>query len=214
MEFRKIHNDRKKLLRENKENDFVLVEGENKVMISAPHGVVQTRLGKSKYAERGSLATALFLSKRKKTFLIAKTKNNFDDANFDVVSPYKDAIDELATRGRINYLLDFHGLASFRDCDINLGTNFEHNTENDKRLLNILVKKLENADFKVSCDTPFKSGGTTVAGYTKQRHKNMWTIQIEINCKITNEKENFEKWKSLLEIFEEFIDMMIEKDLS
>ncbi len=212
MEFRQIHNDRKKLLRENKENDFVLVEGENKVLISAPHGVVQTRLGKSKYPEKGSLATALFLSNRKKTYLIAKTKNNFDDANFDMISSYKDEIDSLATKGKIKYVLDFHGLASFRECDINLGTNFEHNTESDKQLLNSLMSFLEKEGFKVSCDTPFKSGGTTVAGYTKQRHKDLWTIQIEINCKITNEKENFAKWKSLLGIFEKFIDKLIEKD--
>ncbi len=205
MEFRKLHQDRKKLLRENKENDFVLVKGEREVMISAPHGVVQTRLGKSKFPEKGSLATAFYLAKKTNSYFIAKTKNNFDDANFDENCPYKDEIDRLATMGKIRYLLDFHGLAAFRECDINLGTNFEHNTEKNSELLNFLISLLKEGGFSLSCDTPFKSGPRTIAGYIKNRHKDMWTIQIEINCKITNQKENFDKFKKLIEIFERFI---------
>lgn len=211
MEFRKLHNERKKFLNENRELDFVLKEGENRVLFSAPHGVSQTRLGKAKFQEKGSLATALYLSKRKKTYLIAKTKNNFDDANFDLVSPYKDEIDRLATKGKIDFVLDIHGLATHRNCDTNLGTNFEQNTEVNKNLLNYLIELLRSGGFSVSCDTPFKSGGTTIAGYTKQRHKDLWTIQIEINCSITNKKENFERWKNLLAILEKFVDKLTTK---
>jgi len=43
-----IHKDRKKFVSANKTKDHVLVSGENHVLLSAPHGVKQTRLGKQK----------------------------------------------------------------------------------------------------------------------------------------------------------------------
>lgn len=69
----------------------------------------------------GSLATALYLQKETNSFLIAKTKNNNDDANFDEKSEYKDTIYSLIETKGIKYVIDFHGLAAKRDCDINLG---------------------------------------------------------------------------------------------
>ncbi len=174
-------------------------------MLSAPHGVSQTRLGKNKVAEPGSLATAIYLQKVCETYLIAKTKNNFDDANFDEVSPYKDEVDKLATMSKITHIIDFHGLASFREMDINLGTHFENNTETDKKLLDWLGKELIKEGFVVSYDCPFMGKGNTIAGYTKKRHPNLWTLQVEINCAITNKKENFDRYKKLLGVFEKFI---------
>lgn len=211
MDYRKLHKDRRRFLSDNKEKDFTLINGKNYVLLSSPHGVYQTRLGKAKVPEIGSLATSLYLSRAKQTYFIAKTKNNFDDANFDMVSSYKDAIDVLATSGKIRYVLDFHGMAAFRDIDINLGTNFEQNTKEDKKLLDYLIKELKEKGFSVSCDTPFKSGGSTIAGYTKARHNNLWTLQIEINCKITNKKENFEKWQLLLTVFEKVLEKIIKE---
>jgi len=206
MDFRKLHQHRKAFLRENKEEDYLLIEGSRKVILSAPHGVSQLRLGKSKVAEPGSLATALYLQKVCDTYLIAKTKSNFDDANFDEVSAYKDEIDRLATMSKITHVIDFHGLASFREMDINLGTHLEQNTQTDPKLLDWLGKELEKEGFRVSYDSPFMGKGNAIAGYIKKRHPDLWTLQVEINCSITNKKENMDKYKLLLQVLERFIN--------
>jgi len=206
MDYRKLQHDRKKFLRENKGKSFAVIEGENNVILSAPHGVVQTRLGRVKVSEQGSLASVIYLQKRTNSYLIAKTSNNFDDANFEANCEYKDEIDRLATRGKIRYLFDFHELAPYRACDINLGTNLEQNTNVNKKLLDELIKLLETNGFIVSCDFPYRGGGNAIAGYIKKRHSNMWTLQVEINSRLSYRKENFEKYMLLLDIFEKFIN--------
>ena len=96
--FEKLHNVRKRLIEENNRKDHVIIEGNNNIIISAPHGVSQVRLGKQKPSEIGSLATALFLRNNSNSFLIVKTRNNNDDANFDEVSNYKNSIKKLINK--------------------------------------------------------------------------------------------------------------------
>ena len=55
-------------------------------------------------------------------------------------------------------------------------------------------------------------GKNTVSGYIKNFHPEAWTIQIEINCKITNNKDNFEKFENLLNCFSNWLDCIIKKN--
>ena len=64
--------ERKNFLEVNKSKDNVLINGNNNILLSAPHGVSQVRLGKPKHSEIGSLTTALFLQKYSNCFLIAR----------------------------------------------------------------------------------------------------------------------------------------------
>ena len=95
--FNQLHNERISFLEVNKNKDNFVINGHNNILLSAPHGVSQVRLGKPKHSEIGSLTTALFLQKHTDCFLIAKTKNNCDDANFDEKSKYKDNIINFST---------------------------------------------------------------------------------------------------------------------
>ena len=110
--FGKIHNRRKAFLKENDKIDHVVIYGRKGVLLSAPHGVNHVRLGKEKYREVGSLATALELQRRTDCFLIAKTQNSGDDANFDSNCKYRKSIERLIEKGQIKYLIDFHGLSA------------------------------------------------------------------------------------------------------
>ena len=204
--FKSLHDNRKKFLEENKCKDHVVISGTNNVLISAPHGVSQVRLGRLKYQEIGSLTTALYLHKATNSYLIAKTKNNNDDANFDECCRYRDSIDRLVDSGVIKYLIDMHGLGAHRKCDINLGVNLGKNIETNVKLLDNLKRALKNAGFCVVIDQPFMAGGITISGGMKLRHPELWTIQIEINCAITNRPENFEKYSKLLCVLREWID--------
>lgn len=203
--FGKIHNKRKEFLKENAKNDHKIIEGKKSVLISAPHGVNHVRLGKEKYREVGSLACAIELQKRTDCFLIAKTKNNGDDANFDPNCRYRKSIEKLVESGKIKYLIDFHGLGAKRECDINLGVHLGKNVESYPQMLEKLKSALIKNDFKVEIDNPFMGGSQTISGGMKNKYPSLWTLQVEINCAITNKVENFIKFERLLSVFEDWI---------
>ena len=116
MTYNEFRNLRINFLEEHGRKDHVLLKGTSNILISAPHTVSQVRLGKRKPAEIGTLSVALALHKFSNTFMIAKTKNNYDDANFDQVSSYKDSIDDLVMKHKIDYIIDLHGRPSWHCC--------------------------------------------------------------------------------------------------
>jgi hypothetical protein len=204
--FNKFINRRKTFLNQNQFNDHTIMSGTNNILISAPHGVPQVRLGKHKFQEPGSLSTALHIYDKTNSFIIAKTKCNNDDANFDEASEYKNNIKKLIKEHKIKYVLDFHGLASHRDCDINLGVHLGKNIKTNVELFNKLHYNLIKAGFKVSIDQPFMAGARTISGTTANEFEDVWSLQIEINCNITNRKENFDLNKKMLKIFIDWIN--------
>ena len=206
--FKVIHKERKTFLKANASKNFTFLQGTNPVLISAPHGVSQVRNGKHKTAEIGSLATALHIAKQTNSFMIAKTKNCYDDANWDELSPYKQKVSEIVKRNNIKYVIDFHGLASKREMDINLGTHLGHNIETNTGIFDDLIWQLRKNKFVVSIDNPFAGGSQTIAGYAKNNFENLWTLQIEINAGLTNNIKNTEKLEKLLSILTIWIETL------
>ena len=194
--------NRKKFLKENSNEDFVYFDNDSKILLSAPHGVPQTRLGKKQHEEPGSLAFALELYKRLNCNFIAKTKNNFDDVNFDQHSPYKTQIARELEKTQIGHIIDFHGLSSKRDMDVNFGINFGNNIKRDEKLFDKLLRAVKKAGFVCSIDNPFCGNPATIAGTFNDR---AWTIQIELNSKITNNPQARERLSKLLDIFEKWL---------
>ncbi len=206
--FNKINQERKSFLSLNESLDHKILIGQNNVLLSAPHGVSQVRLGKHKYQEKGSLATALYLQKVTNSFLIAKTKNNNDDANFDENCEYKNAIKKLIVKNNIKFIIDFHGLSSKRKMDINLGTHIGKNVENNLDKFNSLYNDLKQNNFIVTIDQPFMATRNTISSSMKRQFHQLFTIQIEINCAITNNIKNFRKYQSLLTILTQWINSL------
>ncbi len=192
--FKDYYFRRKLFLNENKDKDFVYNKTQSRILLSCPHGVPQTRLGFSKYAEIGALAVTLELAEKLNTNMIAKTSNNFDDANFDEVSPYKNKIKK--ELDNLSYIIDFHGLASRREMDVNLGTNFGRNVSANPKLFQKLARALRNAGLIVTVDNPFSGGNRTISGTFGN---DLWTVQIEINSSITNDRVQHKKLELLLE---------------
>lgn len=204
--FDTLHNLRRRFMKENEAIDHKVVEGDNHILISAPHGVSQIRLGKLKFKEIGSLATALYLSEKTGSYLIAKTQNNNDDANFDTDCAYRKTLKKLISDKGIKYLIDFHGLASKRGIDVNLGVHFGKNVETNEKLMTDLYNELVMHGYTCTVDQPFMAGLRTVSGGMKEEFPHLWTIQIEINSAITNQPENFTKYSRLLSILEDWIN--------
>lgn len=202
MNYAGLHKQRINFLERNKEKDNCILEGKGNILLSAPHGVGQVRLGKYKVAEIGSLTTALQMQNKLSFPLIAKTKNNFDDANFDDNSVYKRDMFDYIQRFGIKYVVDFHGLRADRPCDVNLGTHFGQNIQNNIPLFDDLVKRLEQNDFVVTVDQPFMANKNSISSSVKEKFGDIWSLQIEINCGITNNRKNFKKFSKLLDVLE------------
>lgn len=197
--FKKLTKKRKIILQQHCEEDLFYELKNGDVLVSIPHAVNQTRLGKVKYAEPGSVNLGLALKEMLNSSFIIKTKNNFDDANFDEKSKYKDKIKYMISSKGIKYVVDCHSLRKNRECDVNLGIRFGENIKTNIALYEELKHKLEEAGFVVTVDYPFYSNPNTIASYVAANF-DVWSIQLEVNSKITNESSNFKKFKRLLEI--------------
>ena len=204
--FNQIHSDRENFVNKNCRKDHIIINGKNKVIISAPHGVDQVRLGKLKYREIGSLASAIYLSSQTNSFLIAKTKNNCNDANFDEKSSYKKDLLRCIKHNGIKYVIDFHGLSNKRGLDINFGTHLGQNIASNELAFNLLYDELLKNSFIISIDQPFMGGVNTIAWFAKKNMDDVFSLQIEINCDITNKKENYDKFCVLLKILTNWIN--------
>ena len=194
---------RKNILERNSDIDSVFIEGNNYVLISIPHGVDQIRLGKYKVAEIGTIPLGVLLAKYTQSHILIKTKNSYDDANFDLDCDYRKKLKKLIKQYNIKYLIDIHGLAKWRDCDVNLGINIGQNIKQNEEQFNKLNTML-NSVFHVEIDNPFMGSGNTISCCINKEF-DIWTIQIEINCGITNYSKNIEKFNKLLNILVQWI---------
>ena len=174
-------------------------------LLSAPHCVSQNRLGRLKYSEEGSAKVAICISEKTNSSLIIKTENLFDDANFDLVNPYRQKIFKIIKKHNIKYLIDFHGMSSKRECDINLGTNFGQNIKADEKLFNVFYNELINAGFSVSIDNPFAAPFPTISASVAKEF-NIWALQVEINCSITDDLNSIVKLNKLINVFVDIIN--------
>lgn len=148
-------------------------------------------------AELGTIPVAYLISKETNSNLILKTQNLNDDANFDDVSDYRDEIYKMIEDRNCKYLFDIHGMAKSRKYDINLGINFGQNININVNLFNKIIEMFEKQNFSVSIDQPFSAGPRTISGNCAKKYK-IFTIQIEINCDITNNPKNIEKCNRLI----------------
>ena len=151
-----------------KEHDesFELLHGTGCVMISAPHSVEQTRNGAIKFAEPQTGVLARMLHDSLGCPVIYQTKNCGDDANYDMESPYKQALADYVRQNGIRFVLDLHQLARTRDVQINIGTGRYKNVS-DQRQIDAAVAVFETRGIgKILIDTPFAAAcPNTVSSY-------------------------------------------------
>lgn len=167
----------------------IILNGDKKIMFSAPHAVEQTRDGKIKFAEKETGEIAIALNKLGYPCIV-KTQNIGDDANFDLNSQYKRDLVKYIRENNILALIDLHQLSPMREQLICLGTGGED-------CLNLLgshdkAKKIQRHFAKffhnVSLNEPFAAKGDgTISRYISKNCK-IPCIQVEINSKLFLEK--------------------------
>lgn len=164
---------------------FQLMDGVGKVMVSAPHSVEQTRNGRIKYGEFQTGVLARVLHDTLNCPVIFKTYNCGDDANYDEVSPYKEALCEYVDQHRIGFLLDLHQLAPWRKENVDIGTGFGNNISGFPEALPIVYNRflLKNIS-ELTVDHPFDASFPyTVSAYVSSKC-GIPCIQIELNTRL------------------------------
>lgn len=184
---------------------FELLDGKGPVMISAPHSVEQLRNNQIKFAEPQTGVLAKMLHDALDCPVIYKTKNCDDDANFDKVSPYKQALAEYIKNNNIAFLIDLHQLSPTRDVHIVIGTGKFKNVSCAK-FVDVAVNSFKSKNIsRIQIDDPFEASYPfTVSSYISSLC-NISCLQIEIHSNLVriNTKES-----KVEQIFEALITLI------
>lgn len=191
---------------ENQEKSFKVIKGKIPIIVSAPHSIKQLRKGKVKGAEYQTGAIVSILAEETKCFAIYKTYNNQDDANYDIENnEYKEEIKHIVKEDNIKILLDIHGAKDEHSFDIDLGTAYGENINNNIEILKSLRDcfkkyKIEN----VTENETFKADSIrTISKYINKKTK-IPCIQLEISWKYRN-LDNLDNIERLIKALKEFI---------
>lgn len=205
-----LENQFKKLKKTNK--NFALLNGDKKILLSAPHAVEQTRDGKIKFAEPETALIALYLNSFGYPAII-KTTNENDDANHDVDCLYKNNLLQYCKSNNIKFIVDLHQLSPKRDMDFCLGTgDFNNkNLANKSYLLNNITEEISKSQFNYKINYPFAAAGLgTISGYMS--NQNFSSIQIEINSNLVSSYCNAKFFDEVCKLIKNIV-LSIEKEV-
>lgn len=165
-----------------------ILDGTGQVMVSAPHSVPQFRRGKIKVSEPQTGALAMMLNKEIGCPVIFKTANLRDDANYDLVSPYKNDLKDYIIKHNIKLLIDLHQMSPKRDIMFSIGTGQLKNIS-DLEVIDLYKETFLSYGFKnVKIDVPFKASFVgTVSSFISSECK-IPAMQIEINSRLVYDK--------------------------
>ncbi|MBQ7934605.1 MAG: N-formylglutamate amidohydrolase [Lachnospiraceae bacterium] len=181
-----------------------MMEGNSKVMVSAPHAVEHTREGKIRYPEPETAQLAKQLHERLDCPIIYKTANAEDDANYDEKCSYKEALAAYVREHDIRFLIDLHQMAGFRKEQICIGTGYGRNLTEDFDL-EACRTPFKERGLEVSIDSPFAASYPyTVAAYI-HRECGIPCLQIEINSNLLREGNGLYAYEQVLEVLEQLV---------
>lgn len=184
--------------------NYKIIKGTIPIILSAPHAVNQNREGKIKGPDILTGAIVQYLAIRTGVSGIIRTYNFNDDPNYENQGQslkYKEEILNLIKEKNIKILIDVHGCKDNHGFDIDLGTNYGENINQDNSCLEILKAEFSKIG-KVVLDNKFRaSRDTTVSNFINKNSK-IPCIQMEISSRIRRNSENL---ISFLEIFEKLL---------
>ena len=186
-----------------------LLEGNANIMFSAPHCVDHFREGKKKVKETNTGTIVKELNKIKNVPAIYKTKSEFEDANWDKESKYKEECKEYILKNNVKYFIDIHGMNYEREEDICIGTAYGRNILNREDILAIIVEQFKEYGYKnVSIDIPFNALNKNCVSSYVSRECKIPAFQIEINNKYRFPLCKEYNLENIIKCFESIIDKL------
>lgn len=181
-----------------------MIDGNIPILLSAPHAVKQYREGKIKSEDKLTGAIVEYLCEKTGASGIVRVCNYRDDPNYENSGEslkYKKTILEWIKEKDIAILIDVHGCTDRHGFDIEFGTNYGKNINQDTSYTEILKNEFAKIG-KVVIDKEFKSARDTTVSSFINKNSGIPCIQIEISTKFRKEGENLIK---LLGTFENAI---------
>ena len=194
----------------NKINEsFEYIEGNEKIMISAPHSVSHFRKGKIKAKDSHTGTIAILLQNALSCNCIYKTKNCNDDANYDIEeNEYKTKLAEIIRKKQIKFLVDIHGAKEGYDFDIDVGTDNYSNLNNKKEYANQIIELGKKYNLNVTIDKVFRASTLHTIAKSISEQTKVPCMQMEISKEYRN-LENFDNIKIILNFLEEFLNKIL-----
>lgn len=197
-----------------KENSFEVINGKEKIILSAPHSVKHIREKSVRPRETKTGTIVRVLSKKYNTYGIYKiSKNCNNDANWDKKCEYKEYIKSKVKKEKIKALIDFHGMAAHREQDICIGINEGENIYGNYDIVNYMIDIFHKYGFKnVTVDKPFNARYEYCVSNFIAKECKIPTFQIEINLKYRSAQyKEYKKYKDLLKALGEILEFIIYK---
>ena len=170
---------------EDHKSSYEILNGTGSVMFSAPHAVLQTRNGSNKAAERYSGILCKLLNEEYNLPVIYKTRHLHDDANFDSISDFREALCRYVSRNQIRYVIDLHQMNPAREMDICVGTGHGKNIFGNQSLIDsIRASFLPQGITRITIDEPFSAGGPHTVCSTVAHNCDVPAVQLKINTKL------------------------------
>lgn len=170
---------------DNKTSDsFVLKEGEGRILFSAPHAVEQRRNGKIKSAEPATGLLCEMLHNELNCPIIRKVSNLSDDANFNPVSDFRQALEHYVRENNIKLVIDLHQLAAHRSVMVCIGTG-QYRNLSDKEILNQILFAFSRERLgSIQIDKPFAGRYRYTVASSVHNNCGIQSVQIEMNSRL------------------------------
>ena len=209
-EFLELNKKFDELKDENQQNkSFETINGKIPILISAPHSVRQIRNEKLKGKDLCTGPIAIILQKETNCYCIYKTKNNNDDANYDIENnTYKQEILKIINDNHIKLLLDIHGASDKHGFGVDIATGEKENLNNNEDSLKLLEETLKKHNIEnVEIDTVFKAKSIHTICRTISEKTSIPCIEIEI-AKKYRDINNFSEIVKMMEALKEYISVI------
>lgn len=195
------------------ENNIKIIQGKNRILLSAPHSVLHMRENSIRPKETKTGVMVRTLANKCKVYGIYKLKNELNDANWDKHCNYKTKVKEIVNKERIKALIDFHGMAAHREQDICIGINNGQNIFGHDNILEDMIGIFKKYGFdNVSIDEPFSAKYEYCVSSFIARECKVPAFQIEINLKYRSARyKEYKKYNKLIKSLVEVIELIENK---
>lgn len=186
-----------------------IIKGNKKIILSAPHSVLHMRENSIRPRETRTGIIVQKIANKCKTYAIYKTKNEYNDANWDSKCKYKKELKKIVDKEKIKVLLDIHGMAAYREQDICIGINGGKNIYGNNELSKNMINVFKKYGFKnVTIDNPFAAKNKNCVSTYIAKQCKILAFQIEINLKYRSSKyKEFAYFNNLLKAMQEIVDI-------
>lgn len=190
------------------ENNIKVIEGKNKILVSAPHSVLHMRENNIRPREIKTGVMVKTLANKCHVYGIYKLKKELNDANWDKVCRYKEKVKNIVSKEKIKAVIDLHGMAAYRKQDICIGINNGKNIYGYDNIVKVMVRVFKKNGFKnVTIDEPFNAKYEYCVSNYIARECNIPTFQIEINLKYRSKRyKESERYNQLIDALVEIIN--------